>query len=50
MFEQVWEEFGKPEVNIFTAGLNPNCESYVSFKPEPNAFAVDVFSQNWNNI
>ena len=50
MFEQVWEKFGKPEVNTFTAGLNPNCESYVSCKPEPDAFAVDVFSQNWNDI
>ena len=32
------------------ADLNVNCESYVSFKPDPNAFAVDVFTQNWSDI
>ena len=46
IFEQVWKKFGKPEVDLFTAGLNVSCESCGSFKPDPNAFAVGVFTQN----
>ena len=30
--------------------LNTKCELYVPFKPDPNAFAVDAFTQNWNDI
>ena len=50
MFEQDSEKFGKPKVDLFAADLNANCEGYVSFKPDRNAFAVDVFTQNWNGI
>ena len=50
MFEKVCETFGKPEIDLFTTRLNAKCELYVSFKPDPNAFAVDAFTQNWNDI
>ena len=50
MFEEVREKFGKPEIGLFSTRLNAKCELYVSFKPDPNAFAVDAFTQNWNDI
>ena len=50
MFEKVCEKFGKPEIDLFATCLNAKCELYVSFKPEPNAFVVDAFTQNWNDI
>ena len=50
MFEQICEIFGKPEIDLFATRLNAKCESYVPFKPDPNAFAVDAFTQNWNDI
>ena len=50
MFEKVCEKFGKPEIDLFATRLNAKCELYVSFKPDPNAFAVDAFTQNWNDI
>ena len=50
MIEKVCEKFGKPEIDLFATRLNAKCELYVSFKPDPNAFAVDAFTQNWNDI
>ena len=50
MFGQVCEKLGKPEVYLFIAYLNDRCERYVFFKPDPNVFAVDDFTQNWNDI
>ena len=50
MFGQVCEKLGKPEVYLFIACLNDRCERYVFFKPDPNVFAVDDFTQNWNDI
>ena len=46
MFEKVFEKFGKPETDLFATRLNAKCELHVSFKPDPNAFAVDAFTQN----
>ena len=50
IIEKVCEKFGKPEIDLFATRLNAKCELYVSFKPDPNAFAVDAFTQNWNDI
>ena len=44
MFEKVCEKFGKPEMDLFATRLNGKCELYESFKPDPNAFAVDAFT------
>ena len=50
IIEKVCEKFGKPEIDLFATRLNAKCELCVSFKPDPNAFAVDAFTQNWNDI
>ena len=50
MFEKMCKKFGKPEIYLFATHLNAKCEFYVSIKPDPNAFAVNVFTQNWNEI
>ena len=50
MFEKVCEKIGKPETDLFATCLNAKCKLYVSFKPDPNAFVVDAFTQNWNDI
>ena len=43
-------ENNKPEIDLFAARLNTKCESYVLLEPDPNAFGVDAFTQNWNDI
>ena len=43
-------ENNKPEIDLFAACLNAKCESYVLLEPDPNAFAVDAFTQKWNGI
>ena len=50
IFEQICEKFGKPEIDLFATRLSAKCKLYVSVKPDPNAFAVDAFTQNWNDI
>ena len=50
MLEQVCEQFDKPEIDLFAARISAKYESYVSFKPDPNAFAVNAFTQTWNDI
>ena len=50
MFEKVCEKFGKSEIDLFGTRLNAKCELYVSFKPDPNTFAVVAFTQNCNDI
>ena len=50
MFEKVCEKCGQPEIDLFETRLNAKCELYVSFKPDPNTFAVDGFTQNCNDI
>ena len=30
--------------------LNNKCEKYISWHPDPYAFAVDAFSEKWANI
>ena len=50
ILEQDRSKFGKPEIDVSAAYLRAKCENYVSFKPDSNMFAVDAFTQSWNNI
>ena len=50
MFKQVCKKISKPEKDFFAAHLNAKCESYVSFNPDPNAFALDLSTQIFNDI
>ena len=37
-------------IDIFASRLNAKCEKYFSWKPDPNALAIDAFVQNWSNL
>ena len=40
----------KPDVDLFASRINNQFSKYVSFRPEPEAFAVDAFSLDWSNL
>lgn len=40
----------KPTIDLFASRLNKQMDRYVSYKPDPEAFAVDAFSMNWGNV
>ena len=39
-----------PWVDLFASRLNHQVDTFVSWKPEPQAWAVDVFSLNWKDM
>ena len=39
-----------PTVDLFANRLNAQLKSYVSFRPDPGAMAVDAFSLDWGNL
>ena len=41
-------DFGKPDIDLFASRTNFKINKYVSWKPDPDCFAVDAFSINWN--
>ena len=38
-----------PSIDLFASMNNKKLERYVSWKPDPDAFAVDAFSLDWKN-
>ena len=48
-FRHITNVFGMPNVDLFASRVNKQINKYVSWKPEPEAFAVDAFTINWNN-
>ena len=40
----------KPDVDLFASRLNKQLDRFVSFKPDPEAIDIDVFSISWTNL
>jgi hypothetical protein len=38
-----------PEIDLFASRLNKQFERYVSYKPDPQAEAIDAFTLNWTS-
>ena len=47
IFQEIVCRFGKPYIYLLVSKLNHKLEKYISFRPDPNAMAVDVFSISW---
>ena len=47
VFEEITQNFGLPTIDLFASRNNRQLEKYVSWKPEPEAMAIDAFS--WKN-
>lgn len=46
-FEHIVDTFGQPEVDLFASRTNAKCSRFVSWKPDPDASAVDAFTICW---
>ena len=46
----LFDQFGKPEIDLFAGRLNTKCTKYASHKPEPDAYYVNIFSLCWLNL
>ena len=43
IFQEILCRLGKPDIDLFVSRLNYKLEKYISFRPDPNAMAVDAF-------
>ena len=46
----LFDQFGKPEIDLFASRLNSKCSKYASYKPDPDAYHVNAFSLCWLNL
>ena len=50
MFQKLSQQFYIPWVDLFASRLKHQVATFVSWKPEPEAWVVDAFSINWKDI
>lgn len=39
-----------PDIDLFASRLNCQFKKFVSFRPDPEAYAVDAFNMNWSKL
>ena len=49
-YEMLTRKWGTPQADMFASRLNYKGERYLSWKPDPSAYAVDAFSLNWSDF
>ena len=50
LFDRICDHFGLPDIDLFASRLNNKLPIYVSFTPDPGAFAIDAFTIAWNQF
>ena len=40
----------KPDIDLFASRINYKCKKYVSYQPDPGAYAVDAFHLSWKDF
>ena len=50
VFSSITNTFFYPEVDLFASRLNKQVDKFVSWKPEPGAWAVDAFHLSWKPL
>ena len=50
IFNKILAKFGQLDVDMFASRLNHQIHKYVSYRPDPHAWAIDAFSMTWSNL
>ena len=50
IFEKINQIFGPQEVDLFASRLTTQLPTYVSWRPDPSAWAIDAFTLNWSHF
>ena len=48
IYNEICNEYGRPEIDLFASRINAQEPIYCSFKPDPYAKYIDAFSIPWN--
>lgn len=49
-YNQIKHTFGNPEIDLFASRINSKCKKFISWKCDPDAFAVDAFTLSWKDL
>ena len=49
-FELIRRRYGPFDIDLFATVLSAKCSVYLSWFPDPYAWAVDAFTVSWNNF
>lgn len=49
-FRRIESHFEHFDIDLFASSINSKCQRFVSWFPDPLAYAVDAFSLDWNNL
>ena len=47
-FKLICDQYGKPDIDLFANRLNNKLDKYMSYHPDPHAYAIDAFAHRWN--
>ena len=50
VFQSIVRKLGGCDVDLFASRVNAQLKSYVSWRPDPDAMAVDVFTLDWSKF
>ena len=50
VFESIENQYGILDIDLFASRLNHKIEPYVSWRPDPNAKAINAFTLNWGQF
>ena len=42
--KSLFDQFGRPEIDLFVSRLNTKCSKYASYEPDPDAYHVNTYS------
>ena len=49
-YTQICLDLGKPNIDLFASRTNTQCSKFISWKPDPEAWAVDAFTVSWKRL
>ena len=49
-FRKIIKRFGNPEIDFFAKRNNKKCSKYCSWERDPDAFVINAFTINWENL
>lgn len=50
VFEHIVQSYGPLDIDLFASRLNTQLPIYISWMPDPGAYAVDAFTVDWGNF
>lgn len=48
-YQWIVHNFGCPDIDLFASRNNAKCDVFTSWKPDPDAYAIDAFTINWQS-